>query len=826
MTKLKGAQYQGSYYSSTAYQKTKFNAFKEEDFASCKVALSQLDSQKEDIILKDWNRPTYKYQDEFDVNKKEDTPTNRFLTSMYQKERFFFFLRYGIVYVAEKGKDGLVQLQKHVMRYPQYFATQAIKKMIANGGKKGVIWHTQGSGKTALTYFNNAVLKEYFSKQGIVTRFYFIVDRLDLATQAKDEFVKCGLSVRFINRKSELNTPFNEDIAVVNIQKFDAETDFTDKSGYDVTIQNIYFIDEAHRSYRTTGSFLPNLYQADPNAIKIALTGTPLIVNKDDKKEEKLDRKSTRDIFGDYIHKYYYNQSIADGYTLRLIREEVTTQYREKIQETLASLESQVEQGTLNKKLLLAHPSYVMPMLDYIIDDFKNSRIIYGDNSIGAMVVADSSNQARELFKQFKERYSEFKGALILSDEDDKETRKEEVAAYKNGEIDVLFVYNMLLTGFDAPRLKKLYLGRQVKAHNLLQTLTRVNRPYKSFRVGYVVDFANISREFEKTNQAYFEELNKEYSLSLDEEEMSQAFGSLFISNEEIEKHLKEAQSILVPYTIDNLEYFDQEISAIDDEKQLIELRKALESIKEYYNLARLLEHRDIIAKIEIGRIAKLQNSVKLRLQTMSLLRAMDDTSAEQLLNLAMFNTEFFFKKGETKELELASNALADAVRRAATELNRNFDHKDPKWISLSEEFHRLLEKQNIAEVSVSNFNALSKEFESIWRKAKEHNRKDEMLVHKFEGDEKYARVYKHLAKSQNITVDEDLYTILNYMKHPIDQKVLQNEGILKNEAFFQKEVIQTAGQGMKATNSKKSLQDVKDFSRLISEEYIGEVQI
>ncbi|MGC4388376.1 hypothetical protein ABXW34_21275, partial [Streptococcus suis] len=83
-------------------------------------------------------------------------------------------------------------------------------------------------------------------------------------------------------------------------------------------------------------------------------------------------------------------------------------------------------------------------------------------------------------------------------------------------------------------------------------------------------------------------------------------------------------------------------------------LRKALESIKEYYNLARLLEHRDIIAKIEIGRIAKLQNSVKLRLQTMSLLRAMDDTSAEQLLNLAMFYTEFFFKKGETKELELA----------------------------------------------------------------------------------------------------------------------------------------------------------------------------
>ena len=65
----------------------------------------------------------------------------------------------------------------------------------------------------------------------------------------------------------------------------------------------------------------------------------------------------------------------------------------------------------------------------------------------------------------------------------------------------------MLLTGFDAPRLKKLYLGRVIKAHNLLQTLTRVNRTYKAFKYGYVVDFADIEKEFEKTNQDYFKEL-------------------------------------------------------------------------------------------------------------------------------------------------------------------------------------------------------------------------------------------------------------------------------------------------------------------------------
>ena len=71
----------------------------------------------------------------------------------------------------------------------------------------------------------------------------------------------------------------------------------------------------------------------------------------------------------------------------------------------------------------------------------------------------------------------------------------------------------MLLTGFDAPRLKRLYLGRKIKAHNLLQTLTRVNRPYKDYQFGYVIDFADISKEFDKTNRAYLEELNQEYDL-------------------------------------------------------------------------------------------------------------------------------------------------------------------------------------------------------------------------------------------------------------------------------------------------------------------------
>ena len=120
-----------------------------------------------------------------------------------------------------------------------------------------------------MAFFNIRYLTDYFSKQGIVPQFYFVVDRLDLADQAFKEFTKRGLKVKRINNPQELNQKQDGyDVAVVNIQKFKDDSDLTDRSGYDLNRQNIYFIDEAHRSYNERGSYLPNLYQADTKAIK------------------------------------------------------------------------------------------------------------------------------------------------------------------------------------------------------------------------------------------------------------------------------------------------------------------------------------------------------------------------------------------------------------------------------------------------------------------------------------------------------------------------------------------------------------------------------
>ena len=154
-------------------------------------------------------------------------------------------------------------------------------------------------------------------------------------------------------------------------------------------------MDEVHRSYNPKGSFLANLNESDPNAIKLGLTGTPLLGTD----------YNSRSLFGDYINKYYYNSSIADGYTLRLIREEIETNYKLTLKEALKEIE--ILKGDADKKVIYAHEKFVEPMLKYIVEDFERSRISMNDNSIGGMVVCDSSDQAKKMYEIFQATYAE-----------------------------------------------------------------------------------------------------------------------------------------------------------------------------------------------------------------------------------------------------------------------------------------------------------------------------------------------------------------------------------------------------------------------------------
>ncbi|HWR31200.1 MAG TPA: DEAD/DEAH box helicase family protein, partial [Negativicutes bacterium] len=754
-----------------------------------------------------------KHMPEYATNLSSVSPTNRIITSLFSHDRIVMLLKYAIAYVEKTDDEGITTLEKHLMRYPQLFATKAIERKLNSGIENGIIWHTQGSGKTALAYYSVRYLKDYYQRQGIIAKFYFVVDRLDLLTQAADEFRARGLFVEEVNSKEEFvaniratgttNNTGLDTITVLNIQKFSEES-VARAADYNVNIKRIYFLDEAHRSYKPTGSFLSNLMSSDRNAVMIALTGTPLIG----------DGYNTKDVFGAYIHKYYYNRSIADGYTLRLIREGIATTYRKKLQTALDEIET--VKGSIPKKELYAHPKYVTALVEYITADFAKSRIVMNDDTIGGMIVCDSSEQARAVFSEMK--HSAFSSALILHDEDDTATRRQKRNAFKKGQIDFLVVYNMLLTGFDAPRLKKLYLGRIIKDHSLLQALTRVNRPYQKFRYGYVVDFADIRAEFDKTNKAYFDELQAELG-----DEFKQ-YDNIFKTPEEIQNDLQLIADKLFLFDTSNAEVFSQQISALDDKAALIELRNALELYKELFNIAKLFGYNELSNKFELSNIKALYDEVNNRINLINLkqnFQSAEDMSA--ILNLALDEIVFQFKKISESEMIIADK-FQDSLERTRREMQRNLDTKDPEYVTLLEELQRLLNKKHIEELTAEEMEANIIELDRIRKAAEQRNLVDQMLMAKYENDPKFMRTHKRLKETPPpLASDPVLHKVLLSLKHQIDGRVLANARLLNNEPYFLQDMFPLIKQELNAGGIPFTASQVKYVGACISNEYFSE---
>ncbi len=812
---------QGAFYSTTSKEKANFNCFRDEDLGKLNQLLQQEDQEIENFVLRDNNLLAIKHSPEFLTNKSSDTPTNRILTSLFSKDRISTILKYGIAYVRNS-----YSLEKHIMRYPQLFATKAIENKIESGEKKGIIWHTQGSGKTALAYYNVDYLTDYFSNKGVIPKFYFIVDRIDLMTQAKNEFMNRGLVVHTVNSKEELVKDFGKtgaihnlaghrEITVVNIHKFQNENDLLHESDYDINTQRIYFLDEVHRSYNPTGSFLASLINSDRNAIMIGLTGTPLI-GKDN---------SSRILFGDYIHKYYYNASIADGYTLKLIREGIETNYKLQLEQALKEIE--ILKGNVDRKVIYSHEKFVEPMLKYIIDDFTQSRVRFGDKTIGGMVVCDSSDQAKKMFEIFKEKslarqdnIPSLSSALILHDVGDKDERKEQVEDFKAGKIDILFVYNMLLTGFDAPRLKKLYIGRVVKSHNLLQTLTRVNRPYKDFKYGYVVDFADIRKEFDSTNRAYFDELQEELG------DEFKNYSNIFKSDEEIEEDIKDIEDQLFQYDLKNSEIFSQQIGEIEDRETILNIKKALEGAKNLYNLIRLSGNFELLNRIDFKKLNELYKEVANRLNLLNLKNSIaNDIDSTNLLNVALEDVLFTFRKVSEEEMIIADK-LRSMLSKTRETFNNNFDPLDPEFISLYDELKRLFEKKNLDEVSQGEMNQNIDYLQQIFDKITELNRKNNLLKAKYENDVKYARLHKLILSGVKVVKKESqIYEALLEVKKQTDEKVLINNDLLNNEEYFEQMVSPVVFDSFSKSKVKLTSDSISYINGQVTREYLNEYQ-
>ena len=859
---------QGAFYCCTAKEKAFFNVFREDEKELITgYPFIEVSEQVENLVLRHRNCVVIKNLEEYQTNKKVDTPTNRIITSMLSKERFLYLLRYGIAYVEKKidledGTQG-TELQKHIMRYQQLFASLAIRKKLDLGVKSGIIWHTQGSGKTALAYYSVKSLTDYFARHDTIAKFYFIVDRIDLMEQATDEFASRGLIVRNAKSRDELmsdisntlitdNSDGKLEIMVVNIQKFKEDKEKVKIDGnYNTRLQRIFFIDEAHRGYNPQGSFLANLLDADKDAVKIALTGTPLL---------KEERESWR-VFGKYIHTYYYDKSIADGYTLKLMREPVETIYKEKIEQILDSLAGSVEvkRSDIDHDTIIEHESYLNALLDYIIGDFRRFRTEQGDNTVGALIVCKTNNQARELFRLWQERFNHAKeitelreegirmvadpmlatysynrpltASLILHDEGDKLERKQYIDGFKKlMDVDVLIVNKMLLTGFDAPRLKKLYLGRSLDGHDLLQALTRVNRPFKDFRYGYVVDFVNIKENFDATNDRYLRELSR----TTDEETPDEpAIGTVvMVDKEEVMEKIKQVKSILFNFTTDNLEEFRKEIDEINNKDSLYELRNILSEAKAMINQVRSFgdeETKEKLQKLPLGAIPSMITEVTHRIERINLLENTEHKAdVSGIINVALSELEFEFKKGLPEELRIIVNDIRERCERVQAEFEANFDQKEDKYVILSDEFREYFRKKGFVPQSTSEAKESIDYMEEVMRKIREINRRNNILKKKYKGDERFVRIHKRLEETNQrrerpiISAQEyEIAENLSRMKSSIDEMLFLNINILNNEEAFKRDILAIIGKELVDMNIKADLQDRKYINNLITSEYL-----
>ncbi|MGL2672137.1 DEAD/DEAH box helicase family protein [Helicobacter pylori] len=647
---------------------------------------------------------------------------------------------------------------------------------------KGIIWHTQGSGKTALTYHLTKLIRDFFSPLNKKTKFYFIVDRLDLLEQAKNEFSKRGLCVHEAESKEDLSQKLknsnvfegsqgNDEIIVVNIQKFKSpneekapnedpssapkeiisKTELQEATKDSHDLQRVFIIDEAHRSYDPKGCFYANLIECDKTAIKIALTGTPLL-------EDNAQDKATKKTFGNYLHTYSYAESIKDRHTLKLQLEIIEKSYKEKLQAIYRLLQESItiEDIEVKKETIFNHEKYIKEMLSYIIRDLLNFRQLHDNNEhLKAMVICFSSAQAKLanlLFNEVQEKVlqenpnlkilNKLQSSLILHDEQEV---KEKIHSFKHENTDIVFVFNMLLTGFDLPSLKRLYIHRELKDHNLLQALARVNRSYKNMSFGYLIDFVGIKENYDKTTDDYLKELNQ---FNQSDSNIKDNLKDMFADRNILEKDIKNAYDDLFNYPIDDIEGMTSAIVSISKMNELLKVSHAINTLKERYNLIRTSSDEKILPlkeKIDIEKISKISSMLSKKAKQLHALKNINEPKnpndlivLEDLIALLDFKIEF----KESKELRFKEKEEISAKYKQAKEMLEKIPDKQDKEVQkISKDLSKLIQEP----LTNDNFDGISHSYSAIISQLQQYNQQTTNLLNKYNNDRAYAITHKRL---------------------------------------------------------------------------------
>ena len=475
-------------------------------------------------ITSPWSRFSEWKKIEADDEVTENMPTYKTLFyGMLRKDRLLDIINNYILWSDDS---------KILSAYHQYFGVKkAIKSTevaIENKtGKAGILWHTQGSGKSfSMVFYTGNMIKKLGNPSIVV-----VTDRNDLDNQLYTTFAKCSNYLKQdpvqIENREDLNDKLDNrksgGIFFTTLQKFEEETGLFSKRD-DILV----LVDEAHRShygieatikfdkekmkaYKKYGTS-KYLHEAFPHATYIGFTGTP-VETKD---------KSTSNVFGKVIDIYDMTQAIMDSatvpimYEARMARVGLNQKILDEIDDYYNYLESEedIEEYKINKsKKEMAKMSQIIEdpdRLQMIVEDIiKQYEQIETSVANKAMVVAYSRNSAYIMYKKFLELKPDWKNkvhmVITANNKDDEEMQKA-IGSKKdkkkleiefkdmNSEFKIAIVVDMWLTGFDVPGLGTMYVDKPMKAHNLMQAIARVNRVYKDKKGGLIVDYIGLKR--------------------------------------------------------------------------------------------------------------------------------------------------------------------------------------------------------------------------------------------------------------------------------------------------------------------------------------------
>ncbi len=452
---------------------------------------------------------------------REITEQDRNIVSLLAPERLLKLTKYFVLYDANIKK---------ICRYQQFFAVEEIIKTIntndaAGNRQGGVIWHTQGSGKSlTMVMVAKYILMEMSSFN---PRVVIVTDRKELDRQIAKTFAHTRLSpARATSGKHliELVTNGSADVITSIINKFNT----VESSGLKNNSRDIFvLIDESHRS--NYGSLATKMRVVFPNACYIGFTGTPLLKNE----------KNTLEKFGKLIHKYTIKDGVEDQAIVPLIYEGKFVEQNVDeanidlwFDQVTKKLNDAQKVDLKNKWSTIKRLASTDARIKRIALDI-NLHFIEGYKNTGfkAMLACNFKKDAIRYQKCF-EQFGDLTTAVVISapdmregnDEVDESTDDVVVAFWNkmmeqygnaddyeetiknkfiDGEIDILIVCSKLLTGFDAPRTQVLYIDKELKDHGLLQAIARTNRLFEGKDFGLIVDYRGLIQKLDSAMEVY-----------------------------------------------------------------------------------------------------------------------------------------------------------------------------------------------------------------------------------------------------------------------------------------------------------------------------------